>query len=747
MKRLLSFFVLTFFVKFGFGQVYQSMPQYGYGPVKRFDIDSSLTIPTTCGVPSLRTNLTKKSAIAFDTCNNRFYFYNAKTSVWDTIKSGATIDTANKWVNSVTAVDDSTIQIVKGTTTSNITIKYVTSARRLITPVYNNTGVTISKGSVIYISGKHSSNLPTIALAKANNETNSYKTFALVLSDIPTSNSGYVVQAGNIGDLNLPTNTYTDGDILYLSPTVAGGFTTTKPIAPNHIVKLGSVTRAHPTQGSIELKIENGWQLDEMSDVSIASTPLDSTLLQFSRVDSLWHDVSPTTAIGTRYIKPSDTASMLTNYAKTSAVNLKVNISDTASMLTNYAKTSVVNLKLNTSDSSTYFTKYRSDTMRTNLYTNLLRKTDTSTLSTRIDLRVKYSDTASMLTNYAKTSLVNTKVNISDTTSMLTNYAKISAVNLKVNISDTASMLTNYAKTSTVNLKLNISDSANMLLPYLRKIDTATLSSRINLKQDALTFSTGLTNSSNTVTSNLSTGVNGGQSIIGGTAASNNLTLSSTSNATKGKLLFGNSAYDEANNRLGINTSSPAVSLDLSGNNTTNNSAQFGTFGVQSYGVNNAWIGDNAYYNGTAFVRRSAGYTGLFYFQGNEGQFRWGTSSTAGSSVTNGSSGFGLISLKTNLDKTFAVGDMPSASGSYTGANFIVFGSTGNAAINRTTDAGFKLDVNGSVRLSSLYYSALSTAPTSATATGTTGEIRIDANYIYICTATNTWKRVAIATW
>lgn len=39
------------------------------------------------------------------------------------------------------------------------------------------------------------------------------------------------------------------------------------------------------------------------------------------------------------------------------------------------------------------------------------------------------------------------------------------------------------------------------------------------------------------------------------------------------------------------------------------------------------------------------------------------------------------------------------------------------------------------------------TAPSSASDTGTAGEIRWDANYIYVCTATNTWKRVAIATW
>jgi hypothetical protein len=93
-----------------------------------------------------------------------------------------------------------------------------------------------------------------------------------------TPSSGRGRQAGNISNLNLPTATYTDGQIVYLSPTVAGGITTTKPLAPNHIVKIGTVTRAHPTLGSIELKIENGWQLDELSDVKIALVPLDSSL-------------------------------------------------------------------------------------------------------------------------------------------------------------------------------------------------------------------------------------------------------------------------------------------------------------------------------------------------------------------------------------------------------------------------------------------------------------------------------------
>jgi hypothetical protein len=38
-------------------------------------------------------------------------------------------------------------------------------------------------------------------------------------------------------------------------------------------------------------------------------------------------------------------------------------------------------------------------------------------------------------------------------------------------------------------------------------------------------------------------------------------------------------------------------------------------------------------------------------------------------------------------------------------------------------------------------------APATTGATGTAGDIRYDADYIYICTAANTWKRAAIATW
>jgi hypothetical protein len=60
------------------------------------------------------------------------------------------------------------------------------------------------------------------------------------------------------------------------------------------------------------------------------------------------------------------------------------------------------------------------------------------------------------------------------------------------------------------------------------------LNGNITTKENILTISSGLTRATNTITNNLITGLSGGQTIIGGTGASENLTLSSTSNATKG---------------------------------------------------------------------------------------------------------------------------------------------------------------------------------------------------------------------
>ena len=162
-------------------------------------------------------------------------------------------------------------------------------ADRLTTTVYNQSGATIIKGSVIYIDGSHGV-LPTIALSQGNSDAASARTYGLVVSDINDQGSGTVVHAGLLDNLN--TNLLTEGNILYLSPTVAGEITMTKPVPPQHIVFVGVCTRSHPTFGTIEVSIQNGYELAELHDV-VALTPTDKDVIRYETSTQTWR-TSPT---------------------------------------------------------------------------------------------------------------------------------------------------------------------------------------------------------------------------------------------------------------------------------------------------------------------------------------------------------------------------------------------------------------------------------------------------------------------
>ena len=78
----------------------------------------------------------------------------------------------------------------------------------------------------------------------------------------------------------------------------------------------------------------------------------------------------------------------------------------------------------------------------------------------------------------------------------------------------------------------------------------------------------------------------------------------------------------------------------------------------------------------------------------------------------------------------------------------ITSGGTGRNYVGRNNGIEtYSVDKIGNVTATQYKISALNTAPASATATGTLGEIRITAGFIYVCTATNTWVRTALATW
>jgi hypothetical protein len=63
----------------------------------------------------------------------------------------------------------------------------------------------------------------------------------------------------------------------------------------------------------------------------------------------------------------------------------------------------------------------------------------------------------------------------------------------------------------------------------------------------------------------------------------------------------------------------------------------------------------------------------------------------------------------------------------------------------------YELDVSGNTNTTSLIVSSSAimpiSTPSSASDTGTTGQVAVDTDYVYVCTATNTWKRAALSTW
>ena len=153
-----------------------------------------------------------------------------------------------------------------------------------------------------------------------------------------------------------------------------------------------------------------------------------------------------------------------------------------------------------------------------------------------------------------------------------------------------------------------------------------------------LTFSQGVTRTTNDVKNDLITGKSGGQTVVGGTASGNSLTLSSTNNTTKGKVLIGTSAYDEVNNRLGIANSSPGRLLTIGAAGAgfdlyTSSAANDAVKSVASssgagWGVQNT---NSSGFSGVEYLD-NAGNLAVFtgYRNGGTGEFRFNNIATSG---------------------------------------------------------------------------------------------------------------------
>ena len=168
-----------------------------------------------------------------------------------------------------------------GNGTANITLKggnvNLAVGQELVARVYNDSGVALTDGQIVYISGAQG-NRVAVKLANATSEATSAGTLGMVTEPIAIGAEGFIAIMGTVNGLN--TSALTAGALVYLS-TTDGAYTTTAPTAPNHRVILGYVERVHNTVGSIYVKVDNGYELDELHNVNI-TTPTNGQVLKYN---------------------------------------------------------------------------------------------------------------------------------------------------------------------------------------------------------------------------------------------------------------------------------------------------------------------------------------------------------------------------------------------------------------------------------------------------------------------------------
>jgi hypothetical protein len=234
-------------------------------------------------------------------------------SAYATAAQGTKADTA---VQTIASTDGSVT--ITGTTAIDLSVAVAGSTSNVLLPVRNTTGATLTKGTAVYISGA-TGQISTVSKALATSDATSAQTLGLITANLANNSNGNVTLIGTI--TNIDTSAYTDGQQLYLSPTTAGTLTATKPYAPQHLVYMAVVEHAHPSQGKLFVKVQNGYEMDELHNVS-AQSPANNDGLFYNTATSLWEKKSVVTALGYTPYNATNPAGYTTNTGTVTSVNL-----------------------------------------------------------------------------------------------------------------------------------------------------------------------------------------------------------------------------------------------------------------------------------------------------------------------------------------------------------------------------------------------------------------------------------------
>lgn len=171
---------------------------------------------------------------------------------------------------------DETLDLQAGNITYQLGQELAQNVKR-----FDNSGLT--DGKVVYVTGSNGANI-LVDYAIATGDITSATTFGVMTA---SASGGAKAPATTFGLVRqIDTSALTEGATVWLSGSVAGGMTTTKPTAPTHAVQVGFCIRSHATEGVVFVAVQNGYELDELHDVQITSATNGDILQRNS--SNLW---------------------------------------------------------------------------------------------------------------------------------------------------------------------------------------------------------------------------------------------------------------------------------------------------------------------------------------------------------------------------------------------------------------------------------------------------------------------------
>lgn len=178
-----------------------------------------------------------------------------------------------------------------------------------LTLVYNGTLSALTNGQVVYINGAFNG-VPSVALAKGDAESTSFVLGVVTNASIAPSSYGLVTSRGMVHDVS--TGSFSVGDILYLSGSVAGALTKVQPSGGNYDVKVARAIISNTPSGSIFVNVRQPSKLNDLVDVT-TSSPTTDQVLRFNGTE--WvngNSVSSSASPGIDFF-PDDTSIIATS--------------------------------------------------------------------------------------------------------------------------------------------------------------------------------------------------------------------------------------------------------------------------------------------------------------------------------------------------------------------------------------------------------------------------------------------------